>query len=200
MFGGWPWFDCSWLVGKTGFEFCGLPRRRERFRRVGKYQLPDWAAHSRDAALPPKQWGAFSPCSGCFALVFMCCLDWNPSGGSWNPATCCQVATRESYWHLWRVKRFSSQRYASSKWGRKRCNGIFTICFVFWRMLSLVPFRVWCKSNLTEGWTKLGARIATAWVVADWPNQPDMMGGRGGGQVAEAVWVAKQMFMHSRCN
>ena len=63
-----------------------------------------------------------------------------------------------------------------------------------------MPFRVWCKSNLTEGWTKLGARIAAAWVVADWPNQPDMMGGRGGGQVAEVVWVAKQMFMHSRCN
>ena len=68
MFGGWPWFDCSWLVGKTGFEFCGLPRRRERFRRVGKYQLPDWAAHSRDAALPPKQWGAFSPLLGMLCL------------------------------------------------------------------------------------------------------------------------------------
>ena len=50
---------------------------------------------------------------------------------------------------------------------------------------------------LTKCLTKLAARIATARVVAAWPNQPEMMGGRSGGQVAEAVWIAKHMLMRS---
>lgn len=51
---------------------------------------------------------------------------------------------------------------------------------------------------LTETLTKLAARICSARVVQHWPQPPEMMGARPGAQVAEAIWVAKRMFMTSR--
>ena len=50
---------------------------------------------------------------------------------------------------------------------------------------------------LAEALTKLTARIAAARILVSWPLPPEMLGGRPGGQVAEAVWVAKRMFMRS---
>lgn len=50
---------------------------------------------------------------------------------------------------------------------------------------------------LTEALTKLTARVAASRVLSSWPLPPEMLGGRTGGQVAKALWIAKRMVMHS---